>query len=697
MVALGMLIVPTVLFAQSGDGDVSRSSEGRILHRRSPEPGDAPVADTTVYVYAPGDSERNLPVDLVRDGESMPRPSTSTEPRDNEPIHTPQGLERPTAPGLNTLPSPTTDPSAPLPPTPDLDVQGDGIGSIDDDAEISNESPAGDSSAFDPDATTPSTNPDPNADPIEPAVEDPRSGLGDEAAPDRDTEREGTLHYNEVFDPSVVPFKRNRSLDVVGEDLVLRVSDGRMERLEPRGNRVERGREVFWGSVLLSGQAGERIPIPSVSPEGNILSYQANPPQDVRFERDAAGNFYATPELDGRLRLVFVTDAPAHWFGRSLPVGARFDQVPRNLRPKVPRSVQREAIEVAAAMGIAEGMSYSTMLEKLVVWFREFEPGEPPPTQGSVYRDIALGKKGICRHRGHGFVITAQALGIPAHYVFNEAHVFVEVYIPSEADAGWLRIDLGGGAEELQVHNGEGKTLHQGGPDLMNAPAPFDEARDAAYTAGAERVTGLLRDVEGSPGRAGAGSGPREAQPRPGAMVPLAGRPAERGCARRWRRASARASTTPIALSESLVYRGDAVRITGQVTTTRGAPIASGTVQLLLTHGPEREAVALLGSEPRCALGSSRLTSPSRHAKHQATTRSSPSTWATAYTVFVVRRRLRGGASDGCHAATLRVLTGLVENEYHVRVPSPPRVPQCARRSRQTKQRTGAGHMIVCV
>ncbi len=577
IIALGVLVVPTMLFAQSGDGDVSRTSEGRILHRRSPEPGDAPVADTTVYVYAPGDSERNLPLDLVRDGESMPRPSTSTEARDNEPIHTPQGLERPPAPGLNTVPGPVTDPSAPTPPTPDLDVQGDGIGSIDDDAEVSNESPAGDSSAFDPDATTPSTNPDPNAAPVDPTPDDPRNGLGDEAAPDRDTEREGTLHYNEVFDPSVVPFKRNRALDVVGEDLVLRVSEGRMERLEPRGNRVERGREVFWGSVLLSAQAGERIPIPSVSPEGNILSYQANPPQEVRFERDAAGNFYATPELDGRLRLVFVTDAPAHWFGRSLPVSARFDQVPRNLRPKVPRNVQREALEVAAAIGISDDMSYSAMLEKLVVWFREFEPGEPPPTQGSVYRDIALGKRGICRHRGHGFVITAQALGIPAHYVFNEAHVFVEVYIPGD-NAGWLRIDLGGGADELQVHGAEGKSLHR---PLMNDPFEKPASFTAAEAAGATHVEGMPGEREGSGPELGPG----------GTMVPLEG-----PVVRARPEPSLEQTRTTIALSESLVYRGDAVRITGQVTTTRGAPIASGTVQLLLTHGPEREAVALLGS-----------------------------------------------------------------------------------------------------
>ncbi len=48
--------------------------------------------------------------------------------------------------------------------------------------------------------------------------------------------------------------------------------------------------------------------------------------------------------------LVFVTDAPSHWFGRSLPATARFDQVPRTLRPKVPKAIQKEALEDASRL-----------------------------------------------------------------------------------------------------------------------------------------------------------------------------------------------------------------------------------------------------------------------------------------------------------------------------------------------------------
>ena len=584
------------ILAPDADGDVSRSPAGRILHRRTLEPGDAPVADTPVFVYEPGDSGRGVPKDLVRDGVTLPRPAASTTPEDGELIHTADGLAKPPPPEPLT-PAPAgavDDPSAPLGPSrsdassADLPPQlapgaSDAIPTdrdalaagdpIEGDGDVS---PSAAVASEDATSGTPggATSDGPGSDPREP---DPREGLGSEARPDRDTEREGTLHYNEVFDPSVVPFKRNRALDEISDDYTLRVSTGRFERLEPTGNKLERGREVFWGSLLLEGQAGQRIAIPSVSPEGRILSYQANPTQEVVFERDAAGNFYATPALDGRLRLVFVTDAPSHWFGRSLPATARFDQVPRALRPKVPKAIQKEALEVAAAIGIDASTSYSDALATLVAWFRAFEPGEPPPAQGSIYRDIALGKKGICRHRGHGFVITAQALGIPAHYVFNEAHVFVEVWIPGP-DAGWLRVDLGGGADELQVHGAEGKSLHQ-----PIAGDPFDKppAYAESGAAGAMKVEGMPEEDNGS----AAGLGPTA----PGADLldlPIARARPQPGL---------EPTRTTLRVDASLVFRGDAFRVSGEVSAARGGT-PGGTVQILLTRGPERQAVALLGT-----------------------------------------------------------------------------------------------------
>ncbi|MFO0749439.1 MAG: transglutaminase-like domain-containing protein [Myxococcota bacterium] len=281
-------------------------------------------------------------------------------------------------------------------------------------------------------------------------------------------------------------------------------------------------------------------------------------------------------------------DAPSTYFGRALPSDAPLGAVPPALRPRVPKAIAKEAREVAAAIGVPANGTYAATLDALVAWFRGFTPGEPPPSKTSVYRDIALGKTGVCRHRGHGFVITAQALGIPARYVFNEAHVFVEVWVPAGAgvDAGWLRIDLGGGAEELDVHGGQGKSLHEGGPDPFSAPAPFETQREQGQTAGAERVNGLpapeaplptpAAPTPGAPGAPGEGPGTSVAR-----VVPMP---------------ELVQTTTTLTATGSIVYRGDGLDVPGRVTTLAGEPVVEGSVQLVLLVGPERRAVAQLGS-----------------------------------------------------------------------------------------------------
>lgn len=634
---VGGLLVPGALLAQSGGGEVSRTEDGRVLHRRPPEkrlPAGEPELETPIFTYDPARAS-GLPSDMQRDGRSFAKPSESLDPGDNEPVFTAEGprpAERPepapaaTPPGP---PGPRSDPGGPveartrpeLPPDPASPSAEVRAGPMDGAAPAA---PSG--GAEDPGALPPSPHPmdtpsDPNApmgadgdphgsdggeglrDPIvgddfdpfgaapdgagsQPppgpgeVASDPRTGLGDEALPDRRTEREGRLDYTEVFDPSVVPFKRNRALDEVGPDFGLRVGERRFEKVEPIGNRLERGHEVFWGSLLLDGPAGARIPIPSVSPEGRILSYEASPPQKVGFERDQAGNFYAIPERGGRMRLVFVTDAPAHWFSRTLPRDVRFADLPRELRPKVPRKVAAEAQEVAAALGFSTTLGFVPLLERMVAYFRSFEAGEPPPSTGHVYRDIALGRRGICRHRSHAFVVTAQALGYAARYVFNEAHVFVEVYIPGERP-GWLRIDLGGGADELRVHNAKGKGLH--------APAgadPFEQPEGFGDLAGAARATGLPEAVERAPEAA------REPRGRQEGMIPAGLVP----------RASPHAGLAPtrttLRVAENLVFRGDGLRVSGEVTASAGGVVDGGVVQVLVVRAEDDVALALLGTAP---------------------------------------------------------------------------------------------------
>lgn len=613
------LAVPAVILAQpvSEDG-ISRAKDGAILHRRLPgapastgsgsgDGGGGP--ETPTFVYDPTAANNSLPRDLMRDGRSLPKPSTTAPPSDEEPVHTPDGLTAPkpsevAKPAPLPQPGPDTvnDPSAPLPAlgSPDANPSGEGpTVTSDSDAAVSD--PAmpppnmeGADAGVPGDVGEPSEAEDPNAPPNPNApsdpnapdsdVVDPRSTLGSEARPDRDTEKEGTLHYNEVFDPSIVPFKRNRALDLIGKDYEIGLGNVRTEAMKPIGNRLDSGREVFWGSLLLEARAGQMVPLPSVSPESNILSYEANPPQDVLFDRDEAGNYYATPSLDGRLRLVFVMDAPKTYFGRPLPSDATLTDIPTKLRPKVPRAILKEAKEVAKAIGVPEDGSYADTLNWLVTYFRGFAPGEPPPTAGSVYRDIALGKTGVCRHRAHGFVITAQSLGIPARYVFNEAHVFVEVWVPAGAGipAGWLRIDLGGGADELQVHGAQGKTLHEGGLDPFTRPDAFDQAQ----AAGAENVTGLPRPAEAP-----------LPEPKPGPGEPAPGPGESTAIARVSSSPELVPTITTLSATSSIVFRGEGLDVEGRVTTVAGEPLREGSVQLVLLvddHG-KKTAVAQLG------------------------------------------------------------------------------------------------------
>ena len=615
LVVLG-LGVPGVVIAQS-DNEVSRTSDGHILHRRPPtqatETSD-PTPETPVFIYDPARAG-GLPSELQRDGRTLARPSDSLEPGEEEPVHTPDGPKPSEPPNSASTPAgpQTIDPSAPPPrvaedaagePTPGADASGPS-GDVGGDAGPVVPGAVGGDPSADP-GTDPESNPstDPTADPgdalpADPSADaegasdadpneepeerpvDPRVNMGDEAMPDRQTQREGRLDYREVFDPSIVPHKRNRALDEVGEDFGVRLGERRLKALEVLGNRLERGREVFWGSLLVEGAAGSKIPIPSVAPDARILSYEASPTQDVKFWVDQAGNHYAEPSRSGRLRLVFMTDAPASYFGRSLPRNASFTDIPAALRPRLPREVRTLALEVADTLGFSVELGYTPLLEKMVAYFRSFEPGDPPPRTGAVtgatiYRDIALSRRGICRHRAHAFVVTAQALGYPARFVFNEAHAFAEVFVPG-SNAGWLRVDLGGGADELRVHNTANKAMHE-----PVAPDPFERPDGFEEMAGAERVTGLPEPERG-PG-AGAPGAELEALP---SIIPRAKEVP-----------GMRPTRTTLRVDTQLVTRGDGLTVSGEVVGTGAAGMAidGGVVQVLLVEPDTGRALALLGT-----------------------------------------------------------------------------------------------------
>jgi hypothetical protein len=317
--------------------------------------------------------------------------------------------------------------------------------------------------------------------------------------PDRITELEGTLGYFEVFTPSITPFKRVTALDAValdGTTPVLVVSDAsrREVRIEGLDSEPpdERERDRFWGSIVLDFGEGNVLPLPTVSPESRILSLSSAPLTSLRVERDTADNFFlvaqGTPPR--QVRVTYVLDAPRSYFGAALPdtpAGTLAGEV-----PALPENVRTDALRFVRELKLQPGQPVDFILRKLVEHFRAFEESaEPPRDTGNIFLDLARNKRGVCRHRTYAFVIVAQALGIPARFVQNEAHAWAELKLP---ELGWLRLDLGGAAEGLDPRSVRpGELYRPQVPDPWPRPLAYEES----YSRAAERM-GQLGGLRGT-------------------------------------------------------------------------------------------------------------------------------------------------------------------------------------------------------
>jgi transglutaminase-like putative cysteine protease len=205
--------------------------------------------------------------------------------------------------------------------------------------------------------------------------------------------------------------------------------------------------------------------------------------------RDGAENWFLQApgaRAGTRARLVMEIAIARVAFG-----GPTADRSWADLPPVVPLpdNVAREAAEVRAAIGVSRRVSPRDAIARLVQYFRSFADSEDAPRgRGSVYLDLALSRKGVCRHRAFAFLVTAQSLGIPTRMVLNEAHAWVEVH----DGVLWRRIDLGGagrlaGASSAQTE----RPTHRAPPDAFVWPQNADrgdemvaDARSRALTSG---------------------------------------------------------------------------------------------------------------------------------------------------------------------------------------------------------------------
>jgi hypothetical protein len=388
-----------------------------------------------------------------------------------------------------------------------------------------------------------------------------RGGAADrdaEARPDYLTQADGTLHYAEVFNPSIVPFKRMSSLDAVRDDYTLEVSDAKARPLAGAAD-TSADRDLFWGSLVLDLPSGGRpVPIPSVAPDMRVLSYETEPPVKLVFAKDAADNFSvraADARQRGEHRLVFLVDAPASYFAPRVPRGVPLAQAAA-ARPaaKLPPRARRAAEIVLERLGVDRAGTVDAALDKLVEHFRSFDAGAPPSPSGDVYLDLALSRRGVCRHRAFAFVITASAAGIPARYVTNEAHAFAEVWLP---EIGWVRVDLGGAALELEVANAGDKAMHRPrGADPFPKPREYTEN----YTRLRGPVDGLSREQIAEAQRPAA---PATLSDDPSSTDPVT--PATTDLVRTPETGPKKARVTlHVETTSRLGFRGEAVRVAGR-------------------------------------------------------------------------------------------------------------------------------------
>jgi hypothetical protein len=309
--------------------------------------------------------------------------------------------------------------------------------------------------------------------------------------PDRDTRRPDVLPYDDPFSPSTAPFKRLSAFDTVDASYTLSVRDAHTTPLPVMPTPApDASEEQFYGDMVVDLVAGQKVRIPSVGPGSRVLRARAGVgTQDVRFQlwKDGAENWFIEAESSTRARIVMELSAPRAAFGGDFGNPSWAELLPL---PPLPNAVQRSANEVTAKIGVSRRLSPRDDVTKLVAYFRGFTESEDPPAPSrDIYLDLALSRKGVCRHRAFAFMVTALSLGLPTRMVVNEAHAWVELH----DGRMWRRVDLGGA----------GQTLH----DPLSNNVPYDPPPDPfAWPQGATRGDDLADRARRA--RAGSSSSP---------------------------------------------------------------------------------------------------------------------------------------------------------------------------------------------
>jgi len=331
---------------------------------------------------------------------------------------------------------------------------------------------------------------------------------------DRDTSRPDSVRYDDPFIPAVTPFKRLYAYDGLDDSFELGVHDKQLRSLEI-GGEARPDDDQFYGDLFVDIVPGVPVRIPSVGPSARVLVARAEPALRFELQRDGADNWFIVGDARKRVRLVMELAIARRVFGSEFGE-VSWAELARSV-PALSPSARAAASEVLNTVGISQAQRPREAVRALVNYFRTFAPSEDAPRASSgsaLYSELALSKKGVCRHRAYAFTVTALALGVPTRLVRNEAHAWVEV----SDGLQWHRVDLGGAASHIEYEQHSSEHQHQPPTDPYQWPPGSEAGQDLSAQA-----AGGATPKPATPGTAASGAlpthAPRTTSPSPSASA----------------------------------------------------------------------------------------------------------------------------------------------------------------------------------
>jgi hypothetical protein len=297
---------------------------------------------------------------------------------------------------------------------------------------------------------------------------------------DGNTSRPDSVGYSDPFVPSIPPFKRLHAYDSVNDALELVVSDKSLRSLSLT-SKVKLSDDQFLG-VMDINLSGEPVRIPSVGPMTRVAMARLDSSAPFQLLVDSAENWFLQTDARGVARLTVHLAIDRRVFGSAF-ADVGWSTLAQHL-PALPAHLDEHAEPVLSRLELTQAVSPAEAVQRLVAYFRDFAPSDQRTTLSGpeLYESIALGQRGVCRHRSFAFVITAFALGLPNRFVHNEAHAWVEVY---DGDI-WHRIDLGGAAGDVQL-GGQLDVPHIAPQDPFEWPSNSESGQDMVEQAVSQR------------------------------------------------------------------------------------------------------------------------------------------------------------------------------------------------------------------